>query len=73
MEKKIHVIPGLYGMMRTGAKGQRQVYDKTLAIVDEIGAWSEYYRGETPSGTRCRPWENAINLETLIEFALNYE
>lgn len=62
----------LYGMLRTGVKGQKQIYEKTLDIVDEIGAWSEYYLGETPSGTRCRPWESAINLEALIEYALDY-
>ena len=63
----------LYGMMRPEAQGQKEVYEKTLAIVDEIGAWSEYYRAETPGGTRCRPWESAINLEALLDFALNYK
>lgn len=62
----------LYGMLQTGAKGQKEIYGKTLEIVDEIGAWSEYYLGSTPSGTRCRPWESAINLEALIEYALKY-
>lgn len=62
----------LYGMLHTGARGQEEIYVKTLDIVDEIGAWSEYYMGTTPSGTRCRPWESAINLEALIEFANQY-
>ncbi len=63
----------LYGMIRTRTKGQQEIYQLTLDIVDETGAWSEYYLGETPSGTRCRPWESAINLEALIEFAKNYK
>ncbi len=63
----------LFGMIRTGSNGQENVYRKTLDIVDEIGAWSEYYMGTTPSGTRCRPWESAINLEALIEYARDYQ
>jgi len=63
----------LFSMIQTGSKGKQEVYMKTLDIVDEIGAWSEYYIGDTPSGTRCRPWESAINLEALIEYARNYQ
>ncbi|MEN8157968.1 MAG: hypothetical protein ABFS10_13535 [Bacteroidota bacterium] len=63
----------LFSMLQTGSKGQKAVYQKTLDIVDETGAWSEYYLGERPSGTRCRPWESAINLESLIEYALQYK
>jgi hypothetical protein len=62
----------LFSMLQTGSRGSEDVYLKTLEIVDEIGAWSEYYMGSTPSGTRCRPWESAINLEALIEFAKQY-
>jgi hypothetical protein len=46
------------------------VYDKTLSVVDCEGSWSEYYLNDQPSGTRCRPWESAINLEALISYAL---
>jgi hypothetical protein len=63
----------LYAMIRTASEGQKEVYLKTLDIVDEIGAWSEYYLGSTPSGTRCRPWESAINLEALIQYAMAYK
>ncbi|MEN8202321.1 MAG: hypothetical protein ABFS28_06980 [Bacteroidota bacterium] len=62
----------LFSMLQTGSKGMKEVYRKTLDIVDETGAWSEYYLGETPNGTRCRPWESAINLEALIEYAMQY-
>ncbi len=63
----------LYSMLQTGSKGQHEVYRKTLDIVDETGAWSEYYEGEPPGGTRCRPWESAINLEALIKYAKQYQ
>ncbi len=62
----------LYAMMMTGIEGAEDLYRKTLSVVDETGAWSEYYINDIPSGTRCRPWESAINLEALIRFALNY-
>ena len=46
------------------------MYERTLAMTDEVGAWSEYYLNDVPNGTRCRPWESAINLEALIEWAM---
>jgi hypothetical protein len=61
----------LYAMLRTGTGEPEDLYRETLSIVDETGAWSEYYLDGIPSGTRCRPWESAINLEALIHFALN--
>lgn len=62
----------LYAMLKTGVGNPGDLYRETLSIVDETGAWSEYYLDGVPSGTRCRPWESAINLEALIEFALDY-
>jgi len=46
------------------------VYNHTLSVVDQEGAWSEYYLNDQPSGTRCRPWESAINIEALLDWAL---
>lgn len=40
-----------------------------LALRDRRGAWAEYYRRNQPVGTRCRPWESAINLEALLKWA----
>jgi hypothetical protein len=48
-----------------------ELYDKTLSLVDSTGAWVEYYRDHHPEGTRCRPWESAINLEALLYYAAN--
>ncbi len=50
-----------------------RVYDKTLSIVDQEGSWSEYYLNDKPSGTRCRPWESAINIEAVINWAKAYK
>jgi hypothetical protein len=33
----------------------------------------EYYKDGVPSGTLCRPWESAINIEAAIEYAEHYE
>ncbi len=64
-----------YGFLLTALnkldmKESQSVYEKTLSVVDQSGSWSEYYLDNKPSGTRCRPWESAINLEALIEFAM---
>jgi hypothetical protein len=46
-----------------------------LGLRDSAGAWAEYYRGSLaddgplPVGTRCRPWESAINMEAVMEWA----
>ncbi len=45
------------------------VYHKALVMLDPTGAWVEYYLNGTPRGTRCRPWESAINLEAVLHYA----
>ncbi len=39
-----------------------------LSLRDECGAWSEYYTGREHTGTRCRPWESAINMAGAIRY-----
>jgi len=39
-----------------------------LSLRDECGAWSEYYTGKEHTGTRCRPWESAINIAGAIRY-----
>lgn len=46
----------------------REFYEKTLQLADATGAWAEYYRDHQPTGTRCRPWESAINIEALLHW-----
>lgn len=39
---------------------------RMLSIRDGAGAWVEYYEDNRPLGTRCRPWESAINIEAAL-------
>lgn len=50
-----------------------EIYNKMMLLLDETGAWVEYYIDEKPAGTRCRPWESGINLSAAIRYALNYK
>lgn len=43
-----------------------------LSVVDEVGAWVEYYDKGNPMGCNYRPWESAINIESIILYSLNY-
>jgi hypothetical protein len=43
-----------------------------LDLRDSAGAWAEYYRRGQPVGTRCRPWESAINLEAILKWREKY-
>ncbi len=47
-----------------------EIYRQTMAVCDQTGAWVEYYLDNHPMGTRCRPWESAINLEAVLNWAL---
>lgn len=58
----------LYALTELGHPMARELYDKTLALADDTGAWAEYYRDHQPAGTRCRPWESAINVEALLHW-----
>lgn len=55
----------LYAMTEINHPEAQTLFEKTLELADETGAWAEYYRNHKPAGTRCRPWESAINVEAL--------
>ena len=61
-----------FGLMLFAAKAAGLDADALLAdmlaIRDECGAWAEYYKGLTPQGTRCRPWESAINIAGALKY-----
>ncbi len=63
----------LYNLTALNHPLSEEIYTKMLSVLDQTGAWVEYYADEKPKGTRYRPWESAINLEAAIEFALNYK
>lgn len=50
-----------------------RVFKDAMSVVDESGAWVEYYQDGKPMGCRYRPWESAINIEAIIEYALSKE
>lgn len=50
-----------------------KVFEDAMAVVDESGAWVEYYKDDKPMGCRYRPWESAINIEAIIKYALSKE
>lgn len=58
-------------------KNRDELADKILAdmmsLIDETGAWVEYYHNGIPMGCNYRPWESAINIEAIILYSLNYE
>ena len=58
----------LYAMTEINHPDAGTLFEKTLTLADETGAWAEYYRDHKPSGTRCRPWESAINVEALLHW-----
>ena len=58
----------LYALTELNDPAAKDLYEKTLSLADDTGAWAEYYRDHQPSGTRCRPWESAINVEALLHF-----
>ena len=59
----------LYALVELGHPLARLLYEKTLSLLDPAGAWVEYYLHHRPAGTRCRPWESAINIEALLHYA----
>jgi hypothetical protein len=63
----------LYSMLQTGMENAETIYRKTLTVADSAGVWSEYYNNNIPRRTRYRPWESAINIEALIEYAKQYK
>lgn len=61
----------LYAAAYTGEDAS-DLLSAALAARDEVGMWVEYYTLSggitTPSGTRCRPWESAINMDGILAY-----
>ena len=51
----------LFAAAQTG-RNAADVLEDMLNLQDEVGAWSEYFRGDVPEQTRCRPWESGMNI-----------
>ena len=39
-----------------------------LNLQDECGAWAEYYEGDQPRQSRCRPWESSMNIAGALRY-----
>ncbi|OUS78414.1 hypothetical protein B1748_02120 [Paenibacillus sp. MY03] len=61
----------LYGLTVLQHPLSNEIFEKILSIRDSVGAWTEYYINEKPQGTRYRPWEGGMNLESAIHYAMN--
>ncbi len=59
----------LYALTELNHPAATALAGRTLDLLDSTGAWVEYYIDHQPAGTRCRPWESAINLEALLRWA----
>ena len=60
----------LYALSKYHDPLANKVFEDAMSVVDESGAWVEYYQDGKPMGCRYRPWESAINIEAIIEYAL---
>lgn len=58
----------LYALTACDHPAAGEFYQLTLSVVDEAGAWCEYYNGGVAASTRCRPWESAINMEAVLTY-----
>lgn len=63
----------LYVLTKNRDKLAGTILADMMSVVDETGAWVEYYHNGIPMGCNYRPWESAINIEAIILYALNYE
>lgn len=43
-----------------------------MDVLDETGAWVEYYDNKKPFNCRCRPWESAINMDAVRKLAESF-
>ena len=63
----------LYALTKNRDKLAGTILADMMAVIDETGAWVEYYHNGIPRGCNYRPWESAINIEAIILYSLNYE
>jgi len=63
----------LYNLTELSSPFAQEIYERMLSLVDDTGAWVEYYEDHRPQGTRYRPWESGINLEAALYYAAKGE
>lgn len=61
----------LYAAAQAGCEAD-DLLTAALDARDSCGMWSEYYDNSGPlphpTGTRCRPWESAVNLDGILHY-----
>ncbi|MEA4917810.1 hypothetical protein [Proteiniphilum sp.] len=62
----------LYALTKSRDKLAGKIVADMMSVVDETGAWVEYYHNGVPMGCNYRPWESAINIDAIILYSLNY-
>jgi len=45
-----------------------KVFNDMMSVVDNAGAWVEYYEDGKAKGCPYRPWESAINIAAIIQY-----
>jgi hypothetical protein len=61
----------LYNLVKLNDPLKEKLVRKILRLMDNTGAWVEYYDNDKPYNCRTRPWESAMNIEALIEYLEN--
>jgi hypothetical protein len=59
------------GSVHVVGNGQIAAYGcgpNLFTLPDPLDAWVEYYADGQPQGTRCRPWESAINCLSILKY-----
>lgn len=59
----------LMNLVRHDDPAAESVYLYLMDLLDETGAWCEFYRNGRPWSTRCRPWESGVNIAACLEYA----
>lgn len=62
----------LYTLNKLNHPLAEEIYRKMISVIDQTGAWVEYYEDGKAFNTRCRPWESGINLEVAIQYAMKW-
>ena len=52
---------------------QKRMLLRMLEVLDETGAWVEYYDNKKPFNCRCRPWESAINIDAIRKLTESFQ
>jgi len=66
---------GLFLYAASSLKHSKRIeaLEATMEVLDETGAWVEYYDNKRPYNCRCRAWESGINMDAIRKLAESFE